>query len=368
MASTLCYNRGCGKQYNPRDNPEGSCQFHSGAPYFHDAYKGWTCCDKKCTDFTEFLNTPGCTKGQHSNVKPEEPESITGKIGEANNIELPQVQVSNSGPRESLESKIQLPRPDFDKAPLIRIKPTIAKSLAEAAKTLETVTAGSTQEIVIGEPCKNRGCKKTYTGEPSKSNECVYHPGVPVFHEGLKFWSCCQRRTTDFNAFLNQEGCDFGTCKWKKDSEGSAKVECNHDWYQTATHVVISIFGKKYDPGSSHVELSPVRMKCHIVYPEQGGCFDMDMELRGIISVNESSVSFLGTKQEIKMKKAEPGSWVKLENPRAVVPKPTVIEEPKVEEIDEDIDDLDLDDIDIAPRKSGLSKEASGGRTDAEII
>ena len=68
------------------------------------------------------------------------------------------------------------------------------------------------------------------------------------------------------------------------------------------------------------------------------------------------------------MKKAEPGSWAKLENPRAVAPKPTVIEEPKVEEIDEDIDDLDLDDIDIAPRKSGLSKEASGGRTDAEII
>ena len=70
------------------------------------------------------------------------------------------------------------------------------------------------------------------------------------------------------------------------------------------------------------------------------------------------------------MKKAEPGSWAKLENPRAVAPKPTVIEEPKVEEINEDsdLDDLDLDDIDIAPRKSGLSKEASGGRTDAEII
>merc|ERR1711997_403505 len=93
----------------------------------------------------------------------------------------------------------------------------------------------------------------------------------------------------------------------------------------------LQFMAKKYDPDSSHVELSPVRMKCHIVYPEQGGCFDMDIELRGIISVNESSVSFLGTKQEIKMKKAEPGSWAKLENPRAVVPKPTVIEEPKVE-------------------------------------
>ena len=63
MATTLCYNRGCGKQYIPRENPDGCCQFHPGAPFFHEGYKGWTCCNKKTTDFTEFLNTPGCIKG-----------------------------------------------------------------------------------------------------------------------------------------------------------------------------------------------------------------------------------------------------------------------------------------------------------------
>ena len=30
--------------------------YHSGAPVFHDAYKSWSCCEKKTTDFTEFLN------------------------------------------------------------------------------------------------------------------------------------------------------------------------------------------------------------------------------------------------------------------------------------------------------------------------
>lgn len=34
----------------------GSCVYHPGEPFFHDAYKGWSCCKKKCTDFTEFLN------------------------------------------------------------------------------------------------------------------------------------------------------------------------------------------------------------------------------------------------------------------------------------------------------------------------
>lgn len=51
-----------------------SCRHHPGQPVFHDAYKGWGCCNKKCTDFTEFLNIKGCTLSKHSNIKPPEPE------------------------------------------------------------------------------------------------------------------------------------------------------------------------------------------------------------------------------------------------------------------------------------------------------
>lgn len=51
-----------------------ACRHHPGAPFFHDAYKGWSCCNKKCTDFTEFLNMKGCTLAKHSNIKPPEPE------------------------------------------------------------------------------------------------------------------------------------------------------------------------------------------------------------------------------------------------------------------------------------------------------
>ena len=158
MALTLCYNRGCGKQYNPRENPENSCQYHPGAPFFHDAYKGWTCCNKKCTDFTEFLNTPGCTQGQHSNVKPEEPESITGKIGEANDVELPQTSEVKPN-RASLESVVRLARPNFATTSLTRLKPSIANGLIQAAKNLETAKNSDSNEIAIGESCKNGGCK-----------------------------------------------------------------------------------------------------------------------------------------------------------------------------------------------------------------
>ncbi len=66
----LCYNRGCGKKFVPTEDGgegrDGECLHHPGAPFFHDAYKGWTCCNRKATDFTEFLNFPGCTRGRHS--------------------------------------------------------------------------------------------------------------------------------------------------------------------------------------------------------------------------------------------------------------------------------------------------------------
>ena len=69
-----CYNFGCGKTFNPATITDTSCCFHPGHPVFHDALKGWSCCKKRTTDFTEFMNIPGCTRERCSNVKPEQPE------------------------------------------------------------------------------------------------------------------------------------------------------------------------------------------------------------------------------------------------------------------------------------------------------
>lgn len=69
-------------------------------------------------------------------------------------------------------------------------------------------------EIPIGTTCKNRGCNETYESPASSNTECVHHPGSPVFHEGLKFWSCCTKRTTDFAVFMSQKGCAYGQHKW----------------------------------------------------------------------------------------------------------------------------------------------------------
>lgn len=69
-------------------------------------------------------------------------------------------------------------------------------------------------KVNIGQSCKNKSCKAVYKGPPSDEEICTHHPGVPIFHEGLKYWSCCQKKTTDFSVFLEQPGCLQGNHLW----------------------------------------------------------------------------------------------------------------------------------------------------------
>lgn len=179
---------------------------HPGTPVFHDAYKGWSCCNKKCTDFTEFLNIKGCTKSSHSNDKPSEPEKQ--KVDKSKADEVIEY-------RPPVSSQVSLPRPAFD-APQVTLTPTVSQALIDQIKDLTAVTKTSEGEkpVQVGESCKNTSCKGSYRGPESDSEVCLHHPGVAIFHEGLKFWSCCQKRTTDFAVFLAQPGCTQGTHLW----------------------------------------------------------------------------------------------------------------------------------------------------------
>ena len=56
--------------------------------------------------------------------------------------------------------------------------------------------------------CQRVGCSAQF-GEPGDNSlgSCVYHPGQPLFHDGAKVWSCCQKRSHDFSLFLTLPGC-----------------------------------------------------------------------------------------------------------------------------------------------------------------
>lgn len=97
------------------------------------------------------------------------------------------------------------------------MKPEIAPSVHQVIVERKSVNTIVSNEVTIGTSCKNSGCSQTYDGPQTNEMTCLYHPGVPIFHEGLKFWSCCQKKTTDFNTFLSQIGCEKGKHTWKKD-------------------------------------------------------------------------------------------------------------------------------------------------------
>uniref|UniRef100_A0A6B2EJ61 Putative zn2+-binding protein melusin/rar1 n=1 Tax=Phlebotomus kandelakii TaxID=1109342 RepID=A0A6B2EJ61_9DIPT len=340
-----CYNRGCGQSFDPAKNEDDSCLYHPGVPFFHDAYKGWSCCKKKSVCFTEFLNIKGCTQGKHSNEKPPEPE----KPDKKEECEVEPVQVIRPPIKAST-----LKRPDFE-APLVGLEATVASSLKQQIDALAPAEAPekvSSTAVAVGTTCKNRGCNGTYEGPESNESDCIHHPGVPVFHEGLKYWSCCTKRTSDFSAFLAQVGCSIGRHKWTTD-EDKATVKCRYDWHQTASNVVVAVYAKMYDYATSYVKLNPIRLQLCLVFPQQNGAqFNLDLELRGIVDVTKSSVEMFSTKVEIKLTKAEPGSWSKLDIPRSIAEPTEVQPAKKVEKIvnntdldDSDDSDVDLDDI-----------------------
>uniref|UniRef100_A0A1B6GUF1 CHORD domain-containing protein n=1 Tax=Cuerna arida TaxID=1464854 RepID=A0A1B6GUF1_9HEMI len=341
----LCYNKGCGKTYDPDQNKQDSCTFHPGAPVFHDAYKGWSCCKKKCTDFTEFLNIKGCTTSFHSNEKPEEPQKPVVDKSKADEV------IEYRAPKPITE--VADIRPSFD-SPLTTVTPAVSDVLRKQVascnqNSTNTIKAYDGQgDVPIGTACKNNGCKQIYEGPETLRTTCIYHPGFPVFHEGMKFWTCCTKRTTDFNSFMEQVGCSTDEHVWFKAKSGSA-VKCRLDWHQTSSAVFVSIFAKKYDPDRSSIQISPVRLKVCLMFPEQNGTYEHDIELRGVIKVEESSVQMLPTKVEIKLKKSSGASWSNLDIPRSSS-KPTAEPEkaePVQKEItlEEQVDAVDLSDL-----------------------
>eukprot|EP00121_Abeoforma_whisleri_P016702 Awhi_evm1s15314 len=101
------------------------------------------------------------------------------------------------------------------------------------------------------------GCNAKYEGDQSKSEDCVYHPGQPLFHEGMKSWTCCERKTSDFQSFLNQVGCETGSHSFvpPKTTEVLA-VDAKLDYFQTDSQISLSIFTKNANPDESRVEVT----------------------------------------------------------------------------------------------------------------
>nr|XP_061810783.1 cysteine and histidine-rich domain-containing protein 1 [Nerophis lumbriciformis] len=363
----LCYNKGCGQTFDADNNKDDSCLFHPGIPIFHDALKGWSCCRKRTTDFSEFLSIKGCTRGRHSNEKPREPllpEVSSDKAGDKRD-RTNGPDIIYRGPKSSEKLRRERPSSDEPKTKLpLKVAATLMKELEklDISERAEKEKKES-QGVVQGTRCKNSGCKTVYQGPETDLEVCTHHPGGPVFHEGYKYWSCCCIRTMDFNAFLDQKGCTGGKHRWipKQDKK---KVACRHDWHQTANCVVVTIYAKNADAKFSCVEANGTTLSCHIQF-ESDKIFKRDFHLWGVISVQDSVVNMVPSKVEITLRKADQVSWGKLEDPN-YKPEP----EPAEDETEDDSElrrpDWDIDDDDISDSDEEWAYDTAPQKTQAK--
>jgi len=171
--------------------------------------------------------------------------------------------------------------------------------------------------VEVGTSCKNNGCTANYTGLQSNEEECLYHEGAPIFHEGLKFWSCCKRKTTDFEMFLSQTGCASGRHVWFKAKTCDTQIEksktCRYDWHQTASNIVVTIYSKLPLPDQCLIKANPVRLEIFIIFGfEERKEFVVTLDLFGVIDVGSSTVEYTPSKVEIVLKKTSSNKWDKL--------------------------------------------------------
>jgi cysteine/histidine-rich domain-containing protein 1 len=259
------------------------------------------------------LNIKGCQKGLHNSEKPQEPEPP--KNDNAKKDEVVVVE-----PARAPRPPCSAPRLD-ENHPMKKLAVIIAQSLkthmlqhSQAASDSENESKNSSTEVAVGTQCKRGGCTKTYENKLTNDEVCWYHSGVPIFHEGMKFWSCCQRKTSDFDSFLQQAGCTSGKHCWTKEEAGQKSVAtCRYDWHQTANDLYVTIYSKLPTPDDCVIKANDVNLSIHIEFDKGNSVFDLEIPLWGAIDVSKCLVTMSAAKVEIKMKKAEPVSWPKLQ-------------------------------------------------------
>lgn len=137
------------------------------------------------------MTIPPCTTGKHSTT--DIPPPVEKAHGDIDTSEPPPSQ-TQAPPSGNVSSRAPISAPQSTATP--------------PPPPPESESDDPTLVITDGQTCRRRGCNGKYTaGKSRDGEECVYHPGAPLFHEGSKGYTCCKRRVLEFSEFMKIEGC-----------------------------------------------------------------------------------------------------------------------------------------------------------------
>ncbi|XP_046383295.1 protein SGT1 homolog [Ischnura elegans] len=124
---------------------------------------------------------------------------------------------------------------------------------------------------------------------------------------------------------------DASTGPNKPDSESQTsqptEVKIKYDWYQTETHVVLTILAKNLQPEDVKIDYHETALSCSAHLPS-GNDYSLELDLAHNVVPAECSHRVLASKIEIKLKKKDGFRWNSLEgDPKAtpVAPIPAAV-------------------------------------------
>jgi hypothetical protein len=278
------------------------------------------CCKPRVLTFDEFLAIPPCTTGKHSTVDDTPAPAPKPQALEASNIVA----------AAPIPTPVPVTRP---LAPSVAGAQQPTPSSTPKPEPPEDESDDPDAEIPPSATCKRRKCGKSRDENVLRDEEeCTYHPGVPLFHEGSKGWTCCKRRVLEFDEFMKIEGCKtkkrhcyVGKPKKKADGavDGAATQQSEdiletvrNDFYQTATSVIVSFYLKKIDKSKAKVEFSGDGSSVELDLPTQDEKrFAQTIPLFAQIDPEKSQYKIMGTKLELTLVKVDGSvSWATLRN------------------------------------------------------
>jgi hypothetical protein len=300
----VCTNSGCGMTYTDITNRPDVCYFHPGRPVFHEGLKGWQCCTKRVVDFDEAMSLPGCTLGSHQSAAPSiKVQTMTNRPvdpkylpkSSVNGVETFNIGGAPPGPTGRSNATV-VPTPP----------PAI---IEEPDDPMDAV-------ISVGTKCRHHGCNEKFEDDSSRTASCVYHPGLAVFHEGSKYWTCCKPRCAEFEEFLKIQGCKVGRHKFcpkaGEETTDPNAIKCRYDFYQQGEWIIASVYGKNMDREKTTFNFKDNSLGIRVQFKD-GKHFTKDITLFEGVDPSKCSFEVLSTKAEIKLFKATPVVWESLE-------------------------------------------------------
>ncbi|EDO40460.1 predicted protein, partial [Nematostella vectensis] len=166
-----------------------------------------------------------------------------------------------------------------------------------------------------------------------KNYKAHLRKGIAYFHaqdfkaakESLEKGLECENDNKDLKSWLEKckSKLPAGTHQQRQSKQCSARVYKHvYDWYQTETHVVVSVMIKNSKQEDVYIEYGDQHLSVTVRLPS-GNDYSLELDLAHPVSPSQCKTKILSTKIELKIKKLEAIRWSSLETDHNVT-KPAV--------------------------------------------